>query len=47
MQNFRAWIPNTVLEIEDRVRMIKTIIKYMEFAEEIKQIKLVPQRQIH
>ena len=41
VETYRPWIPHTANEIEDRVRMIKTTIKYMEFSEEIKRIKFV------
>ncbi len=47
METYGAWIPHTAQEIEDRVKMIKTIIKQMEFAEVIKRIKFMSQRNIH
>jgi len=47
VETYRAWIPHGAQEIEERVTFVKTIIKLMEFAEEIKLIKSVPKRQIH
>lgn len=47
VEAYRAWIPHSAQEIKNRIAVIKTIIKQMEFAEEIKQIKFLSQRQIH
>ena len=46
VKTYRAWIPHTVQEIEDRVKLIKTIIKYFEFGEDIKRIKYMSQSYI-
>ena len=46
VKTYRVWIPHTVQEIEDRVRLIKTIIKHIEFGEDIKLIKCMSQSYI-
>ena len=46
VKTYKVWIPHTVQEIEDRVRLIKTIIKYIEFGEYIKRIKCMSQSYI-
>jgi hypothetical protein len=38
LETFRAWIPHSAQEIEDRIKLIETIIKQIEFAETIKPI---------
>ena len=43
VKNYWAWITHTVKEIEDRIKLIKTIIKLFEFGEDIKRIKCMSQ----
>jgi hypothetical protein len=47
LETYRAWIPHSAQEIEDRIKSIKTIVKLMEFAEVIKPIMFMSYRKIH